>query len=300
VNEEDDMKTSNILFLGSVVLALVACGDSSNSTGGEGGDDTSTTQSNSSSTTGTPASTSSGNDGGGGSGEGAGDVGGAGGQGGEGGEGPPAVPELGDQLERMGRPAINTATIDTFLFLTDQGSPAPSNSTVRNESEDSYNAVDAFTPEAAGFITTQALQLTVLDSLDGVCGNQPLWGFNAEAGTCDDSATGDPLVCYGTLATVLNNDALFVKTNAEGSCAIYLGVEADTAALLGSDALPANDDCGGRRPIDDVIRTTYSVVAGVLDAEGETLEDIFGFDDQIDAPDDLHPAEFPYFAPPAE
>jgi hypothetical protein len=219
-----------------------------------------------------------------------------GGTGGGGGEAPPEVPELGTQLERMGRPAINTATIDTFLFLTDGGAVSPSTTVVREESEDIYNSLDSFTTEAAAFITTQTLQLTVLDSLDGNCGNQPLFGFNNPA--CDplDPDASPLLECYGTLATVLNGDALWVKTEYE-SCGIYLGVEADTAAALGSDQLPANEDCGGRRPIDDVILNTYSVVSGAVDP-GDP--DLFLFDDGIEPPDGLHPAAFPYFAAPNE
>lgn len=285
------MNMNKFLFLSSILLAgVVACGDDSvDGTGGGGGDGptTTTTTGTTNPTTTTTTTTT------GGGGEGGGGEGGQGGQGGEGGSGPPAAPELGAQLERMGRPGINTATVDTFIVVTDQGI-VPSDNETRSDSEDAYNAAVNGSAEAEEFITTQAAQLTVLDSLDGVCGNQPLWGFGAPDGACVDSATGQPIVCYGTLATVLNNDKLWVKTTYD-SCGTYLGVEADAAAGLGSDQLPANEDCGGRRPVDDVIRTTYSVVSGLVGGDP-----LFAFDDGITAPADLHPDTFPYLADPSE
>lgn len=307
------MINNKFFFLGSILLAagVVACGDDSDGAGGGGGEaatsTTTTTQSASSgststTTSGSPTSTSTGQ--GGDPGEG-GAGGGTGGAGGEGGSGPPAAPELGEQIERMGRPAINTATIDTFAYLTgDENIIAPSTTEIRGASEDAYNEATVGSEEAAAFVPTQALQLTVLDSLDGVCGNVPLYGVGSEeTDNClDDNGDPDlvggaPLACYGTLATVLNYDVLFVKTADYTSCGIYLGAEADVAATtFGSDILPANEDCGGRRPVDDVINNTYSVVSGVL--QDENGDFAFGFDDGITPPADLHPEGFPYLALP--
>lgn len=305
------MKTNNFLLLGAAILGMgiVACGDDSG-TGGAGGESTTTTSA-SGSTSSTPASSgatnptttsaSSGGDGGSGAGTSDGGAGGGtGGEGGEGGSGPPAIPELGTQLERMGRPAINTATNETFITLAG-GSPGPTTNVIRSNSQDAYNEAVNGSEDAESFITTAALQLTVLDSLDGECGNQPFYGFmiteddEGNPVDCSDLTTAPPGLCYGPLATALNNDVLWVKTDAE-TCGIYLGLEADFGNLV------PNDDCGGRRPIDDVIRTTYSVVAGAgtFDPEGTTPTTIFTFDDEIDPPADLHPGEFPYLAAPYE
>lgn len=286
------MNMNKFLILSSVLLAgVVACGDDTETGSGGGGGEGPTTTTTSGTTNPTTTSSTGGQ---GGDGQGGGTGGdGQGGQGGEGGSGPPAAPELGEQLERMGRPGINTATVDTFIVVGDAGI-APSDDATRSDSEDAYNAAANGSADAQAFITTQAAQLTVLDSLDGTCGNQPLWGFGADEGDCDDSVTGQPLVCYGTLATVLNDDQLWVKTTYD-SCGIYLGVEADAAASLGSAQLPANEDCGGRRPVDDVINTTYSVVSGLVGGDP-----LFAFDDGITAPADLHPDTFPYLADPAE
>jgi len=62
---------------------------------------------------------------------------------------------------------------------------------------------------------------------------------------------------------------------------IYNGVE---AASLGVE----NDTCVGRTPADDVIATTYSIVAGVFPA---------AFDDTITAPSKSQVETFPYLAP---
>jgi hypothetical protein len=287
------MKTKNILLLAATVLSLgvVACGDdgetTSSGTGG-GSTGTGTDATTSTTTTGSPTSTSSGGDGGGPTSTGVGgEGGGTGGSGGEGGSGPPAIPELGPQLERMGRPAINTATVETFLTQSG-GNLGPTTDVIRSGAEDDYNAAANGSDEAAAFIPTMALQLTVLDSLDGTCGNSLAWGLNAPEGDCVDSATGEPIVCYAGLATVLSADALWVKTDYE-SCGIYLGVEADGAGII------ANTDCGGRRPVDDVIRTTYSAVSGAVNPADPQ---IFLFDDEIDPPADLHPETFPFLAAP--
>ena len=287
------MKTNNILLLGSAILAMsvVACGDDTEGTGGSPGTGGATSASTatgtpSSSSSGTPASTSSG-EGAGGEGGGTGGDPGAGGAGGEGGSGPPAVPELGPQLERMGRPAINTATVETFLTLSG-GSPGPTTDVIRSSAQDDYNAAENGGADATDFITTMALQLTVLDSLDGTCGNSLAWGLLAPDGDCEDSATGQPIVCYAGLATVLNADALWVKTDYVG-CGLYLGVEADGAGII------PNTDCGGRRPVDDVIRTTYSAVSGAVNPADPQ---IFLFDDLITPPAGLHPATFPFLATP--
>jgi hypothetical protein len=243
-------------FLGLGAL-LAACGDDTSGTGGgaqggggSGGDTTTTT-----------STTSNG---------GAGGDGGSGGSGG----GVPVVPELGAQIDRMGRPAINTATIDTFVYINN-GTLTPGDNTVRGASQDAYNADGNESAWGTTYGDKIALQLGVLDSLDTNCTNQLL--------SCGNVAQGED--CYADLAGILADDRLWVRidgTDCSATAGIYLAVEANAVGI-------ANADCGGRRPIDDVIQTSYSVLAtGTLDA----------VDDEITAPAGLHPDAFPYMATP--
>ena len=251
MNQNGKLYLATILGLGAL---LAACGDDTEGTGGGGQGGSSTTT-----TTTTTTTTSAG----------------GGGQGGGGGGGVPSVPELGAQIDRMGRPAINTATNDTFIYLNGNTVTAGDN-TVRGASQNAYNADGNESTWVASYASKIALQLGVLDSLDTNCENQLLSCGNAN----------EPNNCYGTLAGVLADDRLWVRvdgTDCTATSGVYLAVEANATSFI------PNADCGGRRPIDDVIRTTYSAVA---------LGNIDGFDDGITAPAGLHPATFPYMATP--
>jgi hypothetical protein len=266
------MKNSKIfsfMIVGAVGV-LAACGDSgTTSTGTGGGTTTSST---------------------GGNGTGGGTTTSAGGGGSGGGTNFPTPPELGAQIDRMGRPAINTALNDTFVYL-DNGMLKPSDDTVRAASEDMYNEDST----ENGWVTTHAasaaLQLGVLDVLDaGLGGTTNEQACENQLLSCKD-ITNDTGMCYATLAGVLMADRLWVKSDGD-SCAAseptdpvvggYLAVELDFVGAT-------NNDCGGRRPADDVIDKTYSAVA--LGAPA-------GFGDNIAAPAGLHPEAFPYLAPP--
>jgi hypothetical protein len=235
---------TKLLGLSAVGLALslssVACGDSEE---GSGGSDTtsSVTTTNPTTTTGSPTTTTTSSQSSTSTGMMAVDL-----------------PTLGNQIDRMGRAAINTATTKTFT-------PDPE----RNAAEDAYNADDNIATWAMDFGPDAATALGVLDSLDANCGNQPA--------SCMDEMAG----CYGTLATVLTTDYIVVRGDAMEGCDLYLGVE---AAFLGI----ANDTCGGRTTGADVIDTTYSIVAGVFPAP---------FGDEIDAPPKSLVETFPYLAP---
>jgi hypothetical protein len=199
-------------------LAVVACGDD---------DETNPTSSSTSVTTG----------GGGGNG-------GAGGSGG--GDVTPAVPDLGTVIDRMGRPAINTAVNVTF---DPPNHPAAA---------DAWNNNDDPSTWAASFADTIAADIAIYDALDGVCGNQLL--------NCGDNTMAN---CYAGLAGALANDWLLVKGDATEGCNQYLAVEANAVGAI------ANDQCGGRTPAYDVIETTYSVLA---------VGGVTGVDDTITAP----------------
>jgi hypothetical protein len=159
----------------------------------------------------------------------------------------PPAPVLGFPLDRMGRPAINTAL----------NNPFNPNETQQGIAKDNYNgeadqaAWGTLVIEGKPITKEFAGNLAVIDALDGVCGNQLL-------------AAGDPsgdagLAEYAALPVVLADDELYVDTSvascaAAGALPNYLAVEARSLGL------PITS-CGGRTPLDDVIDVTYTVLA---------------------------------------
>jgi len=151
--------------------------------------------------------------------------------------GPPAPPALGTQMDRMGRPAINTALNNAFN---------PDNPS-KQAAKDAYNQNSDPSTWAAAFVPTFEAGLGILDGIDTTCGNQLAF---------DNTKTD--ATAYAPLAGVLADDELYVNS-ASGTCTIYLGVEANALGVA------ANSDCGGRVISYDVIQTSYSVlVAGAL------------------------------------
>jgi len=152
---------------------------------------------------------------------------GTGGSGGTGGTvGPP--PTLGAQIDRMGRPQINT-------LLTD---PFDSTNSTLDMKKDMYSLATPAT--ASSFEAAFELSLGVFDGLDGTCGNQYLVAGPVTA------------TRYKQLADVLLDDEIYLNAN-YGTCTAYFDVELDG---LG--------DCGGRTPIMDTTDVTYSLlIAGV-------------------------------------
>lgn len=193
---------------GLVVASAAGCGDSTETTTSNGGN--------------------------GGTG-GTGAAGGNGGTGGTGGTEQTPPPKLGPQIDRFGRPAINTAVNHTFDSNPEQKDAAKNE---WNENNDPSSWVS--------YKTEIAANLAILDSLDTVCGNQLLAGGTPVAGR------------YDALAGVLADDRLYI--NADGTkCSVYLGVEANALGVV-------NGDCGGRTLTYDVIDASYTVLAsGALD-----------------------------------
>ena len=194
--------------------------------------------------------------------------GGDGGPGTDSGPKTPAPPTLGAQIDRFGRPAINTALNHAF----------DPNATTKGAAKDAYNQDQGVAGWPAAYSGQFFANLAVLDSLDtGLgaqctveangcgCGNQ--FGFGAGG-----------KFAYTTLAGALGDDRLYVNT-AGNTCLVYLAVEGNA---LGT----TNNDCGGRRPNDDVIATTYTAASGVT------------FDDGVSAPSSPATATFPYLADP--
>lgn len=157
------------------------------------------------------------------------------------------APKLGGQIDRMGRPAINTALNKTFTA-----------DATRDPAEDTYNATDN-AKSVADFKTEFAANLAIYDSLvdegsDGnACGDNPLTNRSA-TGTNTTLATGAGR--YALLAAVLADDQLYINSGAGGTCNQYLAAE---LVVMGVSSL--STDCGGRTPTMDVIKTTYSAVA---------------------------------------
>jgi hypothetical protein len=240
------MKTTLYLCaIGALACAsiVVACGDDEPAT-----------------TTTTTTTTTGGNGGTGGD---------TGGGGGTGGTVTPNVPNLGAQQDRMGRPAINTALNNTFLYTLGGGTPVTDME--RHDAEGDYNGDD----DAAGWAATWgndfAVSLALVDSLDANCQN----------GLASGGDETDPMN-YATPSAVLANDWLLVKGDASEACGMAIGYLAVEANFLGI----ANDECGGRKPSYDVIDASYGGLAagdlaavpdGVAAGIGAMSEDAFPY-----------------------
>jgi hypothetical protein len=146
----------------------------------------------------------------------------------------PPPPTLGAQIDRMGRPGVNTALTDPFDIVTGM---------TQDQVKDAYNAEASESNWATKFSGYIATNLAILDGLDTVCGNQ----IGAATGS-------DGGMRYTALAGALADDELYVDT-AQTSCGQYLAVEANALLSLGLK------DCGGRTPIMDTIDVTYTALA---------------------------------------
>jgi hypothetical protein len=172
----------------------------------------------------------------------------------------PAPPKLGTQIDRMGRPAVNTA-LNKVLTAPDAGQGA---------AKDEYNANKDPSTWAKYSPEFQA-NLAVFDSLDTVCGNQI-----GSAGP--DAGAGR----YAVLGTALTSDLVWVNST-QTTCNTYLAVE---VAFLTKQTI---NDCGGRTLKYDVIDSTYSALATggsapVTDGVGPVAAKVNG-------------TTFPYLAP---
>jgi len=194
----------------------------------------------------------------------------------------PAAPNLGMQIDRMGRPAINTALNHGF-----DGDMAMAQAAKKAYNENSMPATwQSFVPE---FIRN----LAIVDALDtGMCGNGKC--ETGETGTaagncmadCGATAAGTGNGCgnqalyngtgqggpmsnpnsYQTLAGVMSGDELYLDTS-KGVCAFYLAVE------FGVATGGTNSTCGGRAPQYDVIDFTLSL--GAMGIPGFSTDGLF-------------------------
>jgi hypothetical protein len=144
----------------------------------------------------------------------------------------PSVPTLGTQIDRIGRPAINTALNNEFN----------GNTVAQGMAKDAYN-FDNNPAHWSTYVPEFEMSLAVFDGLDNTCGNQLAYG-----------ALGNP--GYTTLATLLAADTLWLNTAAT-TCTTYLAVEANALGVT-------NTDCGGRTLTYNVIDITYNDLAGTF------------------------------------
>ena len=157
----------------------------------------------------------------------------------------PPVPTLGMLIDRMGRPAVNTALTNPFDLYRPGGPGMPieaSDVTKNRYNRDGSpaNWITNWGARPAGSANSAInTHLAILDGLDGgTCGNQ--LAFNA--------ATR-----YATLTGVLTADVLELDST-RMTCNQYLGVELNALGV-------ANANCGGRTLSMDTIDTTYSALA---------------------------------------
>jgi hypothetical protein len=205
----------------------------------------------------------------------------------------PAAPALGVQIDRMGRPAINTALNHAF----------DPTKTAANAAKDAYNA-DGSPGGWMQYAPQFAANLAVIDALDtgipegsgvGGCGNQVLYNGSISGGG-SAAATS-----YGTLASILTDDELYLDTTIDNcditiadSHANYLSVELEVA----SAGAIVHTTCGGREPHNDVMATSYTALAigvgGFTTADGSFKP---ALSDGATVHTDLS-ANFPYLGTP--
>ena len=197
----------------------------------------------------------------------------------------PAPPTLGAQIDRLGRPAINTALNGTFLAA----------GAAKTAQKDAYNhASDAstwLTTEVATNVTVVKefeANIAIFDVIDqgaaqianAGCGNTAL--YNAPPGA--DS--------YRGLASVLGDDELYVDTTKQ-DCGFYLSLEVEVA----TGGSIVHTQCGGRTPTHDVIDTSYSVLAaGTNGFDPATFAPRLG--DNVGPHADVSDSTFPFLGAP--
>src|SRR5215813_134606 len=126
---------------------------------------------------------------------------------------PPPPPLGAVQIDRMGRAGVNTALTNPFFRES-----VASEESQHEMIVDAYNAAHDPSQWGAMFSSLIAPNLAILDSLDGVCGNQVLAGPAPVAGR------------YTALANILADDQLYVNT-ASGSCNQYLALAANAIVI---------------------------------------------------------------------
>lgn len=149
----------------------------------------------------------------------------------------PARPVAGAQIDRVGRPLIQTLLVNP---LDGDGKQAAQLA--------DWNANGDAATWVGGFSAPLSASLGLYDVMDGRCGNQVR--YDAAAGGADFTPAG-----YVTLASALADDRLFLDTT-RTTCRQFFAVEL-TALQMMSVA-----DCGGRAPGYDVADFLFGLLAG--------------------------------------
>lgn len=212
----------------------------------------------------------------------------------------PAVPSLGTQMDRMGRPAINTALNHAF-----DGTAAAATA------KDAYNVDGSPGGWQSAYTGAFAASLGFIDVLDtgftcttdgtGVCtannaaangagcGNQVMYNATLGGGGAPTAQS------YTILAAVLADDELYLDTT-KTSCdlpnhANYLAVEFSALSPV------PNVTCGGRAPTNDVMDTSYTALA--FGVNGFNLSDFSPFfGDGVGPHADVNNDTFPFLGAP--
>ncbi len=163
----------------------------------------------------------------------------------------PTPPIPGAQIDRMGRPAVNTAL--NHVFDVD--------ATAKGSAKNAYNQDSGTGTWPTTYTNEFAHNLAILDALDTTlaasgCGNQVCYNGPTNCPTGGGTAGACPGAncSYNFMASVLADDQLYLDT-AKGICRFYLAVE--FGIVTGS----GNDTCGGRAPDYDVIDFSYTALA---------------------------------------
>jgi hypothetical protein len=215
----------------------------------------------------------------------------------DGGGGFPAAPALGVQIDRLGRPAINTALNHGF-----DGS-----ATTAGAAKDAYNQDGSPGGWLQAYVPEFAKNLAILDALDtglscvsGVCSTSALTNGCGDQVEYNGTVTGGgtpAATSYTTLGGLLANDQLFLDTSMM-VCEVpatppnhqnYLAVE--FAVLTG-----LNNTCGGRAPTNDVIDTSYAALA--IGLQGFAADFTPAFGDGAGPHADVSNDAFPFLGAP--
>ncbi|HEY6032854.1 MAG TPA: hypothetical protein VIV58_01305 [Kofleriaceae bacterium] len=205
----------------------------------------------------------------------------------------PAAPALGVQIDRLGRPAINTVLTHGF-----DGSASSAGS-----AKDAYNA-DGAPGGRQQYVPEFMKNLAILDSLDtglkcvtGACtgsATEPGCGTQVEYnGSLSGGGTPGP-TSYQTLAGLLSDDELFLDTT-KTICEVPSNHQNYLAVEFGVLATP-NSTCGGRAPTNDVIDTSFAALA--IGLNGFALDFTPAFGDGADPHTDVSNDAFPFLGAP--
>jgi hypothetical protein len=160
----------------------------------------------------------------------------------------PPPPRLGPQLDRLGRPGINTMLV---ALLTTPVATQAARKDAYNQASDPATWKTTLLDTGVSIEQELAANLAVFDALDkglaiagAGCGNGML--YSSPAGSTS----------YQTAADLLADDRLYVDTS-KTTCSVYLALEIEEV----SSGSFVHNTCGGRTLTHDAVDVTYSMLA---------------------------------------